>query len=202
MKTSNISILSVLMLVAGSIALSGCGQRSAKNPTKISYREVGICKSYTTLTGSGEKAKPDEGFAVFKIEAIDNATQNSPFNLDPERIYVDQTPAGKAGMSLSFQTRRFINTDPRFVQAMGVTGLARTAYAANQKTDVNSFVVVPLGLSNPSGGPEANQYSFDLLYDTTTTEKQTGTGEVVFTKTNAADTKYSVTENCKELALK
>jgi hypothetical protein len=146
----------------------------------------GHSKSYATTT-----AKPDEGFAVFKIEAIDNAKQNTPFNLDPERIYVDQTPAEKKEKSLSFQTRRFINTDPRFEQALGAAGLARTAYPANKKTDANSFVVVALGLNNPAGGPEANQYSFDLLYDTTTTEKQTGTGEVVFTKTNAADTKYS-----------
>ena len=140
MKTSNRSILSVPMLLAGAIALSGCGQRSAANPTKISYSQVGICKGYATVT-----AKPDEGFAVFKIEAIDNANQNTPFNLDPERFYVDQTPTEKKEKSLSFQTRRFINPDPRFAQAMGVPALARTAFPANKKTDVNSFVVVPLG---------------------------------------------------------
>jgi hypothetical protein len=197
MKTSNIAILSVPMLVAGSIALSGCGQRSAKNPTKISYSEVGICRSYAT-----ETAKPDEGYAVFKIETIDNANQNSPFNLDPERIYVDQTTAEKKEKSLSFQNRRFMSPDPRFAQAMGVPGLARTAFPANKKTDVNSFVVVPLGLNNPDGGPEAARYSFELIYDTTDPEHQTGSNDVVATKTNPADTKYTVTENCKELALK
>jgi hypothetical protein len=197
MKTSNISILSVPMLLAGAIALSGCGQRSAANPTKISYSQVGICKSYATLT-----AKPDEGFAVFKIETIDNANQDSPFNLDPERFYVDQTTTEKKEKSLSFQNRRFMNPDPRFAQALGVTGLARAAFPGNKKTDVNSFVVVPVGLNNPSGGPEAKQYSFDLVYDTTTTEVQTGSKDVVATKSNPADAKYTVTENCKELALK
>jgi hypothetical protein len=200
MKTSNIAFLSVPLLVAGSIALSGCGQRSAKNPTKISYSEVGICKSYATPTGS-ENAKPKEGFAIFKIETVDNAKQNSAFNLDPERFYVDQTPAGKTGMSLSFQSRRFMDANPRFAQAMGVTGLARTAFPANKKTDVNSFIIVPLAL-NPTGGPEAVQTSFDLMYDTTTTEAQWASNEIVTTKTNPADTKYTVTENCKELALK
>ncbi len=197
MKTSNRSILSAPMLLAGAIALSGCGQRSAANPTKISYSQVGICKSYATIT-----AKPDEGFAVFKIETIDNAKQNSPFNLDPDRLYVDQTTAEKKEKSLSFQNRRFMDADPRFAQAMGVPGLARASFPANKTTDVNSFIVVPLGLDNPTGSPEAARYSFDLVYDTTTTEVQTGSKEIVTTKTNPPDTKYSVTENCKELALK
>jgi hypothetical protein len=85
---------------------------------------------------------------------------------------------------------------------MGVTGLARAAFPANQKTDVNSYVIVPVGLDNPTGGPDADQYSFDLIYDTTTSKQQTGSKDVVATKTNPADTKYSVVENCKELAFK
>jgi len=201
MKTSNIAILSVPMLVAGSIALSGCGRRSAANPTTISYSEVGVCKSYATPTGS-ENAKPNEGFAIFKIETIDNAKQSSSFNLDPERFFVDQTPAEMKQKNISFQSRRFMDANPRFAQAMGVTGLARAAFPANQKTDVNSFIIVPLRLNNPTGGPEANQYSFDLIYDTTTSEQQTGSKDVVVTKTNPTDTKYSVIENCKELAFK
>ncbi len=202
MKTSNIAILSVPMLVAGSIALSGCGGRSAANPTIISYNQVGICKSYATLTGSERKAKPNEGFAVFKIETIDNAKQSSSFNLDPERFFVDQTPAEMKQKNISFQSRHFMDADPKFVQAMGVKGLARASFPANQKTEVNSFVLVPLGLNNPSGGPEAIQYSFDIEYDTTTSEQQTGSKDVVVKKTNAADTKYSVVEDCKELAFK
>jgi hypothetical protein len=196
MNTSNISVLSVPMLVAGSIALSGCGGRSAANPTTISYSQVGICKSYNTLTGDVMKAKPNEGFAIFKIETIDNTKQSSPLNLDPERMYVDQTTAEKKEKSLSFQNRRFMDANPRFAQAMGVTGLARAAFPANQKTAVNSFVIVPLGLENQTGG------SFDLMYDTTTTEVQTGSKDVVLKKANPADTKYPVVENCKELAYK
>jgi hypothetical protein len=202
MKTSTISILSLLMLVLGSIALSGCGQRSAANPTTISYSEVGICKSYTTLAGNQETTRPDEGFAIFKIETVDNSKQSSEFHLDPERLYADQTKPEMKAKNISFQTRRFMNPDPRFAQAMGVKGLARASFPANQKVDVNSFILVPLSLDNPTGGPEANQYSFDLIYDTTTTEQQIGSGVVVTTKTNPPDTKYSVVDSCKELALK
>jgi hypothetical protein len=189
MKTSN-------------IALSGCGRRSATNPTIISYSEVGVCKSYATLTGNEEKAKPNGGFAIFKIETVDNTKQSSPFNLDPERFFVDQTPAEMKQKNISFQSRRFMDANPRFAQAMGVTGLARAAFPANHKTDVNSYVIVPVGLDNPTGGPDADQYSFDLIYDTTTSGQQTGSKDVVATKTNPADTKYSVVENCKELAFK
>jgi hypothetical protein len=197
MKTSNIAILSVPMLVAGSIALSGCGKRSATNPTMISYSQVGVCKSY-----AAEKAKPNEGFVIFKIETIDNAKQSDTFYLDPERLMVDQTTAEFQQKDISRRSRRFIDVDPRFAQAMGVKGLARAAFPANEKTDVNSFVIVPHPLDTALGGPNAKQYSFDLVYDTTTTEVQTGSKDVVTTKTNAAVAKYSVVENCKELALK
>jgi hypothetical protein len=202
MKTSNIAILSVPMLVAGSIALSGCGKRSATNPTMISYSQVGVCKSYATLTGNEETAKPDEGFVIFKIETIDNAKQSDTFYLDPERLMIDQTTAEFQQKDISRRSRRFIDADPRFAQAMGVKGLARAAFPANEKTDVNSFVIVPLRLDIGLGGPNAKQYSFDLVYDTTTTEVQVGTKDVVTTKTNADVAKYSVVENCKELALK
>ncbi len=197
MKTSNIAILSVPMLVAGSIALSGCGKRSATNPTMISYSQVGVCKSY-----AAEKAKPNEGFVIFKIETIDNAKQSDTFYLDPERLMVDQTTAEFQQKDISRRSRRFIDVDPRFAQAMGVKGLARAAFPANEKTDVNSFVIVPLPLDTGLGGPNAKDYSFDLVYDTTTTEVQTGSKDVVTTKTNAAVAKYSVVEDCKELALK
>jgi hypothetical protein len=202
MKTSNVAILSVPMLVAGSIALSGCGKRSATNPTMISYSQVGVCKSYATLTGNEEKAKPDEGFVIFKIETIDNAKQSDTFYLDPERLMIDQTTAEFQQKDISRRSRRFIDADPRFAQAMGVKGLARAAFPANEKTDVNSFVIVPLRLDIGLGGPNAKQYSFDLVYDTTTTEVQVGSKDVVTTKTNADVAKYSVVDNCKELDYK
>ncbi len=202
MKTSNIAILSVPMLVAGSIALSGCGKRSATNPTKISYSQVGVCKSYAAVPGNEQKAKPNEGFVIFKIETVDNSKQSDTFHLDPERLMVDQTTPEFQQKDISRRSRRFIDADPRFVQAMGVKGLARSTFPANQKTDVNSFVIVPLPLDVGLGGPNAKQYSFDLVYDTTTTEVQVSSGEVVTTKTNADVTSYPVVENCKELNYK
>ena len=160
MKTSNIAILSVPMLVAGSIALSGCGKRSATNPTMISYSQVGVCKSYAALTGNEQKAKPDEGFVIFKIETIDNAKQSDTFYLDPERLMVDQTTAEFQQKDISRRSRRFIDADPRFAQAMGVKGLARAAFPANEKTDVNSFVIDRFPWTSGWAGRTPKQYSF------------------------------------------
>jgi hypothetical protein len=202
MKTSKISIWTAPLLAAGAIALSGCGGRSPTNPATISYSQVGVCKTWTTAAGNVEKAKADEGFAVFKIETIDNTKPSDDFHLDPERFYVDQTKAEMKGKNISFQVRRFINPDPRFAQAMGVKPLERASFPGKQKVDVNSFVVIPLAINNPTGGPEADQYSFDLLYDTTTTEQQVGSGGVILTKTEPANTKYTPVESCKVLVNK
>ena len=96
MKTSTMCFLSVPMLVAGSVALSGCGG-SSSNPTNISYRQVGICKGYETPAGP-ITAAANEGFAVFKIESVDNKKYGRSFFLTPERLYVNQsTPAQAAG---------------------------------------------------------------------------------------------------------
>jgi len=96
------------MLVAGPIALSGCG-RSSSNPTNISYRQVGICKGYETPAGP-ITAAANEGFAVFKIESVDNTKYGSSFSLTPERLYVNQsTPAQEAGQVSNWNRRFGIN---------------------------------------------------------------------------------------------
>jgi hypothetical protein len=190
-------MVAVPMLVAGSIALSGCGGRGAGNPTTISYREVGVCKSYDTPTGT-TTAKTNEAFAVFKIVAVDNTKQNSAFNFDPQRIYVDQSTAEQKTKSQSFQSRRFGNPDPRFAQAVGVKGIQMVNINAGEKLTTNGFVIVPL--SAPADSSETAQDSFDLVYDTSTTEQQWALGGVVLTKTNPAGTKFTLVESCKELA--
>ena len=89
------------------------------------------------------------------------------------------------------------------------------------------FAVVPLGINNPSGGPEADKYSFELVYDTwSTDEHEAGAvgGSFAFVvvllqslvfggpalaskridliKTNASETTRSVTDDCKALSFK
>jgi hypothetical protein len=227
MKTSSACLLSVPMLVALSIVLSGC-DRVSGDPI-VSYRQVGICKGYDTATGP-VKARSGEAFAIFKIEAVDNTKSSISFNFDPTHLYVDQSnPEQQAKPAVWDKNRRFMFPDARFAQNMGVSSAVETTIPEGTKVEINGFAVVPLGINNPSGGPEANQYSFDLVYDTWSTDEHetnaAGGGfafifvpvqslfagfastklaskNIDLIKTNASETRWSVTDNCKALSLK
>jgi hypothetical protein len=47
-------------------------------------------QNFETPNGA-EEAKANEGFAIFKIETVDNTRYNDLFNFDPGRIYVNQS---------------------------------------------------------------------------------------------------------------
>ena len=169
MRPSTTCILSVPLLISGSIALPGCAQGAAR--TTISYHQVGICKGYDTAAGP-VTTRSDEAFAIFKIEAVDNTKPSGSFDFDPTHLYVDQsTPEQKAKTAVWDKNRRFVYSDPRFAQNMGVSSAVETTIPEGTKREINGFAVVPLGINNPSGGPEANQYSFDLVYDTWSTDE-------------------------------
>ena len=152
MKTSNTNILSVPILVAGSIALAGCGPGG---PTVITYHQVGVCKSYDTPTGV-ESAKANEGFAIFKIETVDNSKHNDIFNMDVERYYINQSNPTQMAQGVYNWNRRFLNPDPRYARNLGFTQMENTPLAANEKRDVNSLVVVPLGINILPKGRKTN----------------------------------------------
>ncbi len=106
---------------------------------------------------------------------------------------------------LGSANRRFAHPDPRLAQAMGFTSIPQTTIPAGEKLDINSVVIIPIGINNPSGGAEANQFSFALAYDTgfgERGEQQNVNEGIVFTTTNPPDAKWSMVENCKELSFK
>jgi hypothetical protein len=202
MKASTKCILSVPMLVAGSIALSGCG-RSASTPTTITYHQVGVCKTYETPSGA-QQAKNNEGFAIFKIESVDNTKYNNLFKFDPGRFYVDQTTVDGKSKGIYGWDRRFVNKDPRFGKAMGVKYVAEAEIQAGQKLEDAGFALIPLATNNPTGIPEADQYNFQLVYDTGSDDRGnmvSASEGIIFVRTNPANTKWSVVEDCKELPL-
>ena len=146
--------LTVLLWISGSIALSGCG-RGATTPINISYRQVGICKGYDTA-GGPVTTRSDEAFAIFKIEAVDNTKPHESFRFDPTHLYVDQsTPEQKAKEAVWDKNRRFVYSDPRFAQNIGVSSAAETVIPGGTMHEINGFAVVPLGINNPTGGLEA-----------------------------------------------
>ena len=209
MKTSTRCFLSVPVLIAGSIALSGCG-RSTSSPTTVAYHQVGVCKTYETPSGV-EQAKANEGFAIFKIEYVDNTKYNDFFNFDPGRFYVNQSNAQQLGGSqyeggnVYSWNRRFVNKDPRFGKALGVKYVSDATISKGEKLDDAGFAVIPLATNNPTGGPESEALNFKLDYDTGTSERgstQSVSEGMIMTKTNPPDSKYTVVEDCKELTLK
>ena len=202
MKTSNIAIWTAPLLAAGVMALAGCGQRSETNPTTITYSQLGVCKSWASPAGTEERVHPDEIYAVFKIESVDNSKPSNSFTFDPQRFYVNQSTAAQMQKNLSFQIRRFIGGDPRFAQAKGVKTLGgMTSVKGGEKLDVDAYVIAAVSPNLPADKPPVGN-SFDLTYDTTTAHEQTQTSEgIVVTKTNAGAPVAEV-ENCKELAYK
>jgi hypothetical protein len=173
-------------------------------------------------------ARPDEAFAIFKIEAVDNTKPGESFRFDPTHLYVDQsTPEQKAKKAVWDRNRRFVYPDPRFAQNIGVSSAEETTIPGSAIREINGFAVVPLGINNPSGRPEANQYSFDLVYDTWSTDEheagavggsfafivvllqslvfggpELASKHIDLIKTNASETAWSVTDNCKALSFK
>jgi len=223
MRPTTTSILSVSLLISGSIALPECAWGAA---ISISYHQVGICKGYDTAAGP-VKARSDEAFAIFKIEAVDNTKPSGSFDFDPTHLYVDQsTPEQKAKRAVWDKNRRFLYPDQRFAQNMGVSSAMETTIPEGTKREINGFAVVPLGINNPTAGPEARQYSFDLVYDTWSTDEHEANGPggsffwifalgdtlfggpklgsetIDLIKTNPSETRWSVTDNCKALSLK
>ncbi len=185
--------------------LSGCGSRSGQ-ATNVSYRQIGICKGFESASGP-VVSKPDEGYAFFKIETVDNTKSSKVFAFDPKLLYVDQTTPQQRAKQLWEWDRRFASTDSRIPKSLGISLAPESIIPAGGKLDVNSFVVIPLGINNPSGGPVENTLDFDLLNDSGNSEN-TASGQIrisegiVFNRSNPADTKWTVAENCKELALK
>jgi hypothetical protein len=98
---------------------------------------------------------------------------------------------------------------------MGVSSAVGTTIPEGTKLEINGYAVVPLGINNPSGGPEAN-HSFDLVYDTWSTAeheaggltgllfggKKLGSNTIDLIKTNPSEKTWSVTANCKALSFK
>jgi hypothetical protein len=202
MKTSKIAIWTLLPLAAGATALSGCGRRGPDNPTTISYSQIGVCKMWAEPTGFEQKARANELFAIFKIDSIDNSKPSNEFGFDPERMYVNQSTQEQLKKNLSFQTRRFMVSDPRFTQAMGVSSPQRATVPGNQKVDVNAYVLVPVSMDLPADKPPVGN-AYELTFDTTNPidQWQSASAGINMTKTNP-DATFTPAENCKELAYK
>ncbi|MGH6842931.1 MAG: hypothetical protein ACREDV_12740, partial [Methylocella sp.] len=159
---------------------------------------------------------------------VDNTKTSGSFDFDPTHLYVDQSTVEQKGKPAVWdRNRRFVYPDSRFAKNMGVSSALKSTIPEDTKREINGFVVIPLGINNPSGGPEADQYSFDLVYDTWSTDehenngpggglffivvmvqslfggrKELGSNTIDLIKTNPSETVWPVTDNCKALSFK
>src|SRR3984893_6732803 len=118
MEKPRLYFLAVPVLIAVSM-LSGCCKGSGQ-PTNISYRQVGVCKSYEGASGP-VTLRADDGYAVFKIETLDNTKSNKAFAFDPKLLYVDQFNPDQKGWEVRPYYRRFSSVDSRIPQSLGIS---------------------------------------------------------------------------------
>lgn len=202
MKTSILCLLSAPFILGAAVAVSGCDKAPVAQTT-ITYRQVGLCKSYNTAKGP-VSAPADQAFAIFKVESVDNTKTEKFFFLDPSLFYVDQsTTAQKAGKVID-SNRRLASMDTKSAPAgSGVSpkGLVKKG----DKLDVNAYAVALVATNNPSGGPDAEKYDFQLIYDDWNPEYQSYregfVSKIHMTKTNPGGSTYSVVDDCKTIAL-
>lgn len=190
-------------------ALSGCSDTSA--PVTIDYRQIGFCDTYTSA-GGVRSAQPNEVFAVYRVDSIDNAKRNADFAFIPTRIYVDPSewgakatpwksrPGDAQDLWYRRDRRRFVSNDTSFAQAMTIPALApkMITHGARAKVEAYSVIEVPA-----AGGRPVEQTLFKLSYD-----PQEGDGDsipadppIILNNANAAQESWPHTVNCKELPL-
>jgi hypothetical protein len=198
LRSPSLSRLAAVCLGAGSLALSACGTGSPGSTT-ISYRQVGACVGYDAA-GGRVSARQNEAFVIFKIEAVDDTQAGIDFTFVPSRLYVDQSTEKQKAEWIGNLIHRTVSNDPRFSQSMGVSGVAAALVPPGKKIEPNAYAVVAVATSTPNGAEEANRTSYDLLY-----EAQIIGGErdpaIHLTKTNAAQTTWPQTDDCKAIKL-
>jgi hypothetical protein len=191
--TARVSISFFPLLAALFVALSGCDRGPAATAA-ISYRQIGACNGFST--GGGAATRPNEAYVVFKIEGVDNTKMGSDWPFIPSRLYVDQSSEKQKTEWIGSWDRHFASSNPRFAQGLGVTEVtpASVPHGANMPT--KGIVMVAVRTAKTNGADEANQTSYTLSYDA-----QPSDPGVVTSKTNAAQTTWPQTEDCKAIVV-
>lgn len=196
MKLSRLGSLSLPIVFILANSLSGCGLGPAEL-TEITYRQIGLCKAYGAI-----KARTDEAFAIFEIVAIDNTKTEKNFYFDPSYLYVDQSTPEQKAQTAPHWDRRFANTDASLAESLGVPRAAAVHVPKASTQEIKALLGVTVATNNPTRGPEDKQYSFELAYDSGSFGDWKVSKGMTFTRTNAADTKWSVVDNCQSLSPK
>jgi len=153
----------------------------------VHYRQIGACNGYRQNTGPGGagpiqtvSAGPKAAFVAFKVLSIDNSKGSTPFNFDPNRMFVTGTsPEEHISTSLS------LARDLAPLSAVPVTVPA----GANQGN--NGIAVVRVATASADGASEANKTNYFLSY-----AGAPGDPGVLLAKENSSQTTYPNTPDC------
>ncbi|WP_156964536.1 hypothetical protein [Methylocapsa aurea] len=190
-------LLSLPLLAAATFALSACDAGRGGTAT-ISYRQVGACNGYDAA-GGRVATRQNEAFIVFKIEAVDNSQAGIDFTFVPARLYVDQSTEQQKAEWIGNRIHRTLSNDPRFSQSLGVVSIAPVTVPQGQKIEPKGYAVVAVATAKPNGAEEASQTSYELLYDSQSVGAKDPA--IVFNKTNASQTTWPQTDDCKAIKL-
>lgn len=185
MLISRLRSLSSLVFVTLIITLlPGCPPGGGPGPlATIKYHQVGACNGYQQGSNA-VSVGPNAAYVVFKIEAVDNTQPAIDFHFTPSRLFVNQS------------TRHFVDTSLMFAQDLGVLGTAPVTVPHGTKMPLNGFSIVVVSTSSANGSAEAKQTAYSLLYDT-----QSSDPGILMDKTNATQTTWPQTDNCRAMTL-
>lgn len=185
MLTSRVNVLPFLAFVALVIlSLTGCAGGGGLGPlATIKYHQVGACNGYRQ-GNNGVSVGPNAAYVVFKIEAVDNTQPNIDFHFDPTRLYINQS------------TRHFVDTSLMFAQDLGVLGTVPVTVPHGNNMPINGYSIVVVDTTDSNGSAEASKTSYNLLYNTQSTDPG-----ILMTKTNSAQTSWPQTDDCRAMTL-
>jgi hypothetical protein len=199
MMSRRLNLVSLSCVGVSLAVLSGCEPGPSGSTVKIHYSQVGACNGYQSGSGVTSK-RANQAFAVFRIESIDSTQSGVGFNFTPSRLYVDLEPHKETWGSSLGASFRFVSSDRRFTDPLGVPAIAESKVPARATTPVDRLAFIPVSTKEANGAEEVAKTSYKLLYDPVT--KQTSEvfdPHVELVKSNEAQSSWPTTDDCLHL---
>lgn len=180
--TQSLIAVSILAVLFGTSGCSGCNTATPNGTATIDFKQVGACNGWIDA-GVTHSAGPNAAYVVFKVHTIDNNAGKVNFAFDPAKMAVNSGSKPHMDSSLSLAT---------FV---GVLQLIPTTVLQGKLVGLDGFAVAVVSTANANGAVEANQTSYNLLYDTGSADPG-----ILFAKENPGQTSWPLTTDCKTIA--
>jgi hypothetical protein len=157
-------------------------------PITITYHQVGACNGYLTNNGGAVSVGPNAAYVIFAIDTVDNSQNPRSWAFDPSRLFVSQ-----GGRQEPFDSSLALYNDvlgPFQVRPTSVPGGTDDAFGL-------SFGALVVQTAIADGAVEADQTDYFLLYNRRPTDPP-----IALVKSNATQTSFPLTENCRDITLR